>query len=158
MHARTQYAHMVGAICLDKGQNADGQPAPVTFTVKEVVNGHHVWQQGTIAHSRDLDTLQQAIERLHCLFGLEMEERGYTYCERGSQNPFTIGDNDDMYDPFKGESGWYTEFDSTSDFACDYPTEDYPLLASEWVKRGIHSYAYDNYTVCIVTSAGNVVH
>ncbi len=143
-------------ICLDKAVNGDGEPAPVTFTVKQVQNGHHVWQQGTISHSRDLDTLEQAIERLHGLFLLEMNERGYTYCERGSQNPFTEG-MPTMYDPFEGEDGHYLSDDWFND-RCDYPADDYPRLASDWVEKQIHSYAYDNYTVCIVTSAGNVVY
>ncbi len=156
MHASTQFAMFVGNICLDKGQNADGQPAPVTFTVKEVVNGRHVWQLGAKSYGPESDTLEGAIIRLHGLFCLEMEERGYTYCERGSQNPFT-NYLPTMYDPFEGEDGYYQADDWAED-RCDYPADEYPRLASDWVAKQIHSYRYDNYTVCIVTSAGNVVY
>jgi hypothetical protein len=151
-----QYAQMVGAICLDKAVDQDGNPAPVTFTVRQIPNGREWWQQGTIAHSRDCSTIQEAIERLHCLFGLEMDERGYTYCERGSQNPFTVG-MPTMYDVFEGEDGYYKSEDWFDD-RCDYPADDYPLLASEWVARGIASYAYDNYSLKIVASSGNIVY
>ena len=152
---KTTYATMHKTICLDKATDSDGLPAPITFSVKQVQNGHQAWQKGIIYY-HDADTLAFAIKELHSVFRREMSERGYTYCEMGSQNPFTLG-LDTPYDTFDGESGWYCGTDWELDI-CDYPASDYPLLADHWVKAGITSYGYDNYTVCIVTSNGDLVY
>lgn len=151
----TQYATMHKTICLDKATDGDGNPAPVTFTVRQIPNGREWWQQGTISHSRDCSTIQEAIGRLHFLFGLEMDERGYELRMEGE----SLGcSGNDSYTPdyFTGESGWY---DLNNESGCPaYSLEDYPLDAQEWVTRGITSYAYDNYSLRIVASSGNIVY
>ena len=151
---KTQYAHMVGNICLDKAQDADGNPAPVTFQVRQIQNGRETWHQSTISHSRDLGTIQGAIERLHALFGLEMEERNHELRIEGESIGYA--DNEGTPEYFKGESGWY-DLNNPSDYPA-YPLEDYPAEASEWVARGITSYSYDNYSLKIVASSGNIVY
>jgi hypothetical protein len=147
----TQYATMVGNICLDKAQDDFGQPAPVTFSVRKVMNGAQPWQQrnGNTTFYRGAETLEKAIVELHSLFQREMQERDYELRVNDGTDGFG-------YSPHKGESGWY-DLDKGSD-APAYTLEDYPEDAKEWVKRGITSYAYDNYAVKIVTSAGNIVY
>jgi hypothetical protein len=148
---------MVKGICLDKATDADGNPAPVTFQVKKVLNGRETWHQSTISHSRDLGTIQGAIERLHGLFQLEMDEQDYRLLEPGCV-VFAGMDEDEneTFAPFEGEMGWY--LNGNQHTGCEYSCKDYPALASEWVKRGITSYAYDNYSLRIVASSGNIVY
>jgi hypothetical protein len=148
---------MYKTICLDKAQDRDGNPAPVTFQVKQIQNGRETWHQSTISFSRDLDTVAQAIERLHGLFLLEMEEQDYRLLEPGCVVFVGLDDDDnEVYEPFEAEMGWYLHGDER--LGCAYSCKDYPALASEWVKRGITSYAYDNYSLRIVASSGNIVY
>lgn len=156
MHQNTSYATMAGNICLDKAVDFEGNPAPVTFSVRKVVNGHHPWQQGNgnMTFSMGHKTLAQAIEELHSKFLMEMEERNYELRHDGMAAPWAYGPNDKKA-VWRGESGWY-DLNNPSD-GTDYPLQHYPETAEAWVRDGLKSYSYDNYSVCIVTSNGDLV-
>ena len=96
-------------------------------------------------------SLGAAIERLHELFLLEMQERGYERRSKG-ETLMWVGPDGLQTVLWEGESGWYCP-DNHSQQA-DY---DLPENPSEWITRGITSYRYDNYKMVIATSAGNIV-
>ena len=154
---KTTYATMHKTICLDKAVNEDGNPAPVTFDLRKVVNGQMAWQGQRIR--RDYATMKEAMKELHAVFLLEMEEHGYEFRVQGEPYYMPLNDGTDNfgYLPYAGESGWYDLNNNYTDKAS-YPTSEYPGTESEWMDHKITGYAYDNYRVCIVTSDGDVVY
>lgn len=120
----TQYATMVGNICLDKAVDSLGNPAPVTFTVWQVMNGsmfpgHNNRDRQMM---RGLETLPDAVKHLHSCFIAHLGQQ----CNHGS-----------------------------------FWKENYQAARSKWqtwAKKQKHSFAYDNYSIRIVTSAGKIVY
>jgi hypothetical protein len=120
---KTSYATMVGAICLDKATDGDGNPAPITFSVRKVVNGNEPWRTsgGNVTLEYGCETLADAVKALHGRFIRHLQD-----AERGS-------------------SFW---------------RENYRAMRSKWqswMKKQQHSFSYDNYQICIVTSNGDQV-
>lgn len=116
---------MVGNVCLDKATDYEGNPAPITFEVRKVMNGHEVWETG--GGSRYLETgfrcLEDAVKSVHDQFIRHLEDDRWT----------------------AGNSFWL---------------ENYQAARSKWqtwAKQKRHSFRYDNYSVCIVTSNGDLV-
>jgi len=152
-----KYATMVGNICLDKNHPFhSGKGTPITFEVWKVYNG----SQFPGANARDrrispsFDSLEMAVKELQRKFELEMSERNYEFRIEGESTGYA--DNEGTPEYFTGESGWY-DLNNPSD-GTDYPESDYPSDWREWWTKKQFGYSYDNYSVCIVTSAGNLVH
>lgn len=66
---------MVGSICLDKAVNEDGNPAPVTFEVWQIMNGsmfpgHNMRDRRMMG---GFDTLQDGVKHLHSCFIKHLE-------------------------------------------------------------------------------------
>lgn len=146
---------MVGAICLDKFIDGDGNPAPVTFHVKMVRNGSQPWQgsnSGNLTLSSGHASLEDAIRELHSKFLLEMEDK-CTWFENGEVLDYDYRGNP-VY--FEGSSGWYSNYEDQSE--PEYDDDGYPQDIDEWLQAGKTSFEYDNYTVMIVTSNGDQVY
>lgn len=159
MHPNTSYATMAGSICLDKFMDAEGSPAPITFSVRKVINGNKPWSQqgGNMTLYQGADTLAWAVKELFHRFEMEMQERGYTLLLPGDTAELPNDDGDIGQIVFAGGGGWYRDTWDT-DGGPDYAIAHHPLKWEDWVKKAVHSFSYDNYTVCIVTSNGDLVH
>ena len=150
---KTTYATMIGNICLDKGTDLDGNPAPVTFDLRQIQNGQLPWQGKRIR--RDYATVKEAMKELYAVFLLEMEERGYEFRNEFDGGRQFVEGYGTIFIPGH-PAGWY-DTNNPSD-ETDYPTSEYPGTESEWMEHKITGYAYDNYKVLIVTSNGDVVY
>lgn len=147
-----QFAKMVksprgGAICLEKNEVEPGATTgtPITYNIVEVNGG--AWLFMGTTRRRGYSTLSAAIHELFSIFENEMEKRGYELRVPGG---YAGNDGEDIYWPEDTVPGWW----DTNNVVCgpEFPLSDYPVDPSEWVRRGITHYVYDNYRVTICTS------
>lgn len=172
---KTQYATMVGNICLDKSPWVDGtdKGRPIQFKVKKIRHGSPAWagfndfNSGNKTLQGAIPALEMAVRELFSAFEHVMDTQGYELRVEGEPyyQPKNDGTDEFEQSPYGGESGWYDlnnnctlDLDNPANNKADYPLSDYPPTWQEWKEKQIHSFTYDVYAYCILTENDDVVY